>query len=129
MDDDSDPLGRGEERPARPAGQDRLPDATRAHHRAQAPDLLERRLERIRDGLDRALSSPLAEIAVIGGVSADLAVFELRLSQSIEGLLAECQATREYLDALPEGLEMMLKLSRQLERNTRLAQELARAKG
>jgi hypothetical protein len=49
------------------------------------------------------------------------------MSESIEEVLAECTSKQEYLDAVPEGVEMLLKVSRQIERGTRLAKDLARS--
>ena len=89
-------------------------------------NLCDLRLQRIDDYLNTSLSSPLAEVAMLGGLNVDLAVIELRLSQSIEAAMAECESTREYLDAVPGGVEKLLKLSRQIERGTRLANDLAR---
>ena len=89
-------------------------------------DLRDLRLQRIDDYLNTSLSSPLAEVAMLGGLNVDLAVIELRLSQSIEAILAECKSAGEYLDAASEGVTMLLKLSRQIERGTRLANDLAR---
>jgi hypothetical protein len=76
-----------------------------------------------------AITSPMAEVAVLGGIKADLAALELRLSQSLEGVLAECRSKCEYIDAAPEDVEMLLKVSRQIERCMRLANELARSRG
>lgn len=89
-------------------------------------DGLDPRRQRIADYLNAALSSPMPEVALIGGVTADLAGLEIQLSQSIEAVLAECASKQEYLDAVPEGVEMLLRVSRQIERGTRLAKELAR---
>jgi hypothetical protein len=88
---------------------------------------LDRRLQRISDYLDTALSSPMPEVALIGGINADLAAMQIRLSQSIEEILAECASARDYMDAVPEGVEMLLKVSRQIERGTRLAKDLSRS--
>ncbi len=90
-------------------------------------DQLTLRKRRIDDYLNTALSSPVADVAVLGGVNAGLATLELRLSESIAAVLAECKDVREYIDVLPEGVETLLKLSRQIERFIRLANELARS--
>lgn len=90
--------------------------------------VLGRREQRIADYLDAALRDPLPEVAVLGGVTADLAKLALRLSQSIDEVLAGCASPREYLDTVPQGVEVMLKVSRQIERCSRLAHELSRPK-
>jgi hypothetical protein len=128
MHDDKDTMGTsvGESTPSAPKNTS-LDTANRREATVIPQDLLDRRLKRISDYLNTALSSPMAEVAMLGGINADLAAIELRLSQSIEEVLAECKNTRDYIDAVPEGVEMMLKVSRQIERGTRLANELARS--
>lgn len=130
MHDDKDPVGTNVEALTPPAPEKTsLDTANQRDASVPSPDLRDLRLQRISDYLNAALSSPLAEVAMLGGVNADLAVIELRLSQSIEAVMAACKSTREYIDAVPEGVEMMLKVSRQIERGTRLANELARSQG
>ena len=84
------------------------------------------RLKRIAEYLGAALESPQPEVGLLGGITADLAKMELRLNQAIEEVLAECDRPREYLDTVPQGVEVMLKVSRQIERCMRLSHELSR---
>ena len=90
--------------------------------------VLRRREQRIADYLDRALRNPSPDVAVLGGVTADLAKLALRLNQAIDEVTADCESPREYLDTVPQGLEAMLKVSRQIERCSRLGHELSRPK-
>jgi hypothetical protein len=130
MHDDKDALGTSAEESTPPVPENTLLNAAKQRHAIASPaDLLDLRLQRISDYLNTALSSPMAEVAVLGGINADLAALELRLSQSIEEVLAECRNKCEYIDAAPEGVEMLLKVSRQIERGTRLANELVRSRG
>lgn len=130
MHDDKDPVGTNVEALTPPVPVNPLPDATKQRDESvPSPDLFDLRLQRISDYLSAALSSPMAEVAVLGGINADLATIELRLSESIQAILTACKSADEYVDAVPEGVEMMLKVSRQIERGTRLANELARSQG
>ena len=94
------------------------PKRTGPKDSAHAPPLeLDRsmlRLQRITDYLDAALDAPKPEVALVGGIVADLARYGVRLNQSVEDLLSECQSPREYLDAVPKGIELLLKISRRL---------------
>lgn len=90
------------------------------------PDKRAQRLQRIEDYLDAALQNPLPEVAVIGGANADLALLQLSLNESMAKALADCNSVHEYLDAVPEAMEMMITLCRQMERGMRLSMELAR---
>ena len=92
---------------------------------AESP--VELRLRRIDDYLATTLQSPLAEVAMLGGVNADLAKLAMRLNQSLEGVLGICPRGGEDDEALYEGVTMFLKVTRQLERGTRLTNELSRS--
>jgi hypothetical protein len=87
------------------------------------------RLRRIEDYLDAALRSPLAEVAMLGGVNADLAKLALHLNQSLEEVWQACRNDGEDAEAVYEGVTMLLKVTRQLERGTRLTTDLARFAG
>ena len=96
---------------------------------AEAPpeqDLVELRLERITDYLDSTLHNPLPEVALIGGVNADLGKLAVGIGQAIDEVLAACQNGREYLDAAPQAADVLLKVGRQIERGARLAHDLSR---
>lgn len=90
--------------------------------------VLRRREQRIADYLDKALRNTSPEVAMLGGVTADLAKLALRLNQAIDEVTADCVRPREYLETVPHGLEAMLKVSRQIERCSRLAHDLSRQK-
>jgi hypothetical protein len=90
--------------------------------------VLRRREQRIGEYLDEALRNRSPHVAVLGGVTADLAKLALRLNQAIDEVIADCERPQEYLDMVPQGLEAMLKVSRQIERCSRLAHELSRPK-
>lgn len=90
------------------------------------PDHIVLREHRIENYLTTTLESVQPEIAVLGGVAADLMTMELWMTQSVMATLTECQNPREYLEAGREGMEMVMKLSRQAERVMRLNNELAR---
>jgi hypothetical protein len=82
--------------------------------------------KRIADYLDAAVAHPQPEVAVLGQVTADLALLTLELFRSIEENIRDCEDVRDYVDAAVEGQETVIKLSRQIERNIRLSRELTR---
>ena len=90
------------------------------------PDKRAQHFQRIEDYLDTALRSPVPEAAVIGGATAKLALWQLQLNDSLVEGLADYQSVREYLDAVPKAMEMLIKLCRQMERGMRLSMELVR---
>ncbi len=89
-------------------------------------DLVGLREQRIRDYLDSKLHNAMPEVALLGGVNADLAALALQLKTSLDEVLGECEDAREYLATLPRCAEVFLKIARQIDRGSRLINELER---
>jgi hypothetical protein len=83
------------------------------------------RLRRIRDYEQESLQSPIPEVAILGGICADFARWQSQLGHTIEEASAACQTPRQYLERVPRGIEVALKIARQLERCMRLASLMA----
>lgn len=99
---------------------------TRDAGHARGQDLVALRRQRIKDYLEGKLHSALPEVSLLGAVSADLAALALRLTSALDEVLMECQDARDYLVTLPRGAEVLLKIARQIDRQSRLINELER---
>jgi hypothetical protein len=84
------------------------------------------RRRRIKDYLEVKLRSTMAEVSLLGGINADLAELAMQLKTSLDDVLGECEDAREYLATLPRGAEVLLKIARQIDRQSRLINELER---
>jgi len=93
----------------------------------QITSVVERRVERIDEFLGDALANSSAEIALLGGVAADLARAELVLFRALQEVVSESERPRDNLDSLPAALEVILKVDRQIERCLRLRLDVARS--
>ena len=99
---------------------------TRDAEPAPKQDLVGLRRRRIKDYLEVKLRSTMAEVSLLGGINADLAELAMQLKTSLDDVLGECEDAREYLATLPRGAEVLLKIARQIDRQSRLINELER---
>jgi hypothetical protein len=91
----------------------------------EGQELQKTRRKRIRDYRMASLQNPLPEVAILGNVTADFAELEFQLAQKVDEIRKSFPTPRPYLEKAHGGIEVMLKLARQMERCMRLAQDLA----
>jgi hypothetical protein len=89
---------------------------------------MEQALQRLREYIDRSLSEPDAEAAMLGVCNGSLIKMLLRLEQAIDNALAESPTgASEHLPILARGIEMTLRLTWQVNRFTHLRLALKEA--
>jgi hypothetical protein len=88
-----------------------------------------RRLQRIRDYRQQALGQKDALTANLGAVASDLMLLQYRLSQALNGALAQTDSVMEDFAEWSPALQACLQLTRQIDRLANLDQRLGAKPG
>jgi hypothetical protein len=82
---------------------------------AASEDLARAKLKRLADFIDDSLSHPNSEVAMLGLTNASLMRMAMMMSDQIEQFFQDDNFDVSQLDSLMQAMEMMLKLTRQVE--------------
>lgn len=90
-------------------------------------EVAERQLVRLREYLEEALADPQSEVAPLGITTYHLTRMLIRLGESIDKVLEECPTEPDQYAVLLEGIEVSMRVARQIGQFTRLRHLLSEA--
>ena len=91
-------------------------------------DLARLTLRRLDDFIHESLANPSSEEAILGVTNARLMHMSLMLSDSIQAVLEDCPTNANHFEVMMQGINSLLRITRQVDRFSRLKLELSQAR-